>query len=372
MAKRFYIIPIFAPHLGCPNRCIFCNQRRTASTYQIPNAGTVRKIIESHLDTIPMQGDIRVEVAFYGGSFTALPEKQREELLTAASSYVEEGLITGIRVSTRPDVVDQGILEQLKKHKVSVIELGVQSMDDEVLAAAGRGHTSRDVIFASRLIKQYGFRLGHHIMLGLPGDSCDKTLETARKVLALKPDLVRIHPTLVIRDTELEKRYRQGIYQPLSLEEAVARCKELVILFERFGVEVIRIGLQPTPTLNLEGDVVAGPFHPALGELVYAAVAYEQLAALTTAYLAGREVERKKIKIYCHPRDLSVVTGQAKRNIIKLRKEFDIGEVEVKPEERLSRGTFGISGGNLFRPEMLLNRQEFVNKYRIKIKSETK
>ena len=220
MTMKTYNIPIFVPHRGCPFDCVFCNQKRITGTQKEVTADDVHNIIGEYLKTLPSKNR-RIEAAFFGGSFTGIPINEQSELLAAANEYLKKGDIDGIRLSTRPDYIDKEILDNLLKYGVTTIELGVQSMDDSVLKSSNRGHTRKDVINAVRLIKEYSFTLGLQMMTGLPGDTDEKSLYTADEIIKLKPDIVRIYPTLTIKDTFLEKMYLTGKYQPQSVDEAV-------------------------------------------------------------------------------------------------------------------------------------------------------
>ena len=226
MSRKHVIIPIFVPHKGCPNDCIFCNQKKISGQLEEMTTEKMHETVNAHLSTI--NRDTFVEIAFYGGSFTAIDKNRQEEFLKHAWAYIENGRVSEIRISTRPDRIDEEILGLLKRYGVRTIELGVQSLDDEVLRASLRGHDSAAVCKAAGLIKEMGFRLGIQIMTGLPGDTREKCLETAKKVISLSPDLVRIYPVLVIKGTVLEKLMERGEYRPQSLEEAVDLCAELL------------------------------------------------------------------------------------------------------------------------------------------------
>lgn len=267
MSKNYYIIPVFISHQGCPHQCVFCNQDRIAGKYEEVFASDVRKIIDEYLETINSNG-ATIEVSFFGGTFTAIDVNKQKELLEVAREYKEKGLIHKIRLSTRPDAILPYILGYLKEYKVDIIELGVQSLDDEVLRKAGRGHSVNDVIVASKLIKEAGFTLGHQIMPGLPGDSFEIDIETTKKSIEMKPDICRIYPSLVIKDTPMEDMYNRGDYVPYSLDEAVYISGEMLKLYNDAKIKVIRIGLQPTDTITTGKDIVDGPFHPAFRELV--------------------------------------------------------------------------------------------------------
>ncbi|MBO5244534.1 MAG: radical SAM protein [Selenomonadales bacterium] len=259
--RRRHIIPIFVPHYGCPYQCVFCNQRKITGIDTPMNAKKAKEIIAEALSW--QTRAVEKEVAFYGGSFTAIPMEKQRELLSVVSPMYESGVLSAIRLSTRPDAIDEAVLQQLKEHHVTTIELGVQSMDDEVLRASNRGHTGRDVREAVAMIRQYPFALGLQIMPGLPREDTYSLLRTANAVRELAPDFVRIYPTVVIEDTPLAEAYQRGDYTPLSLAEAVRQTAFLKLFFERANVPVIRMGLQATAEMDSAGTVLAGPYHPA-------------------------------------------------------------------------------------------------------------
>lgn len=264
MKKKHYNIPIFVPHIGCPHDCVFCNQRHITGVQSDVTPDSVRRIIEEHLTYIDTQSS-EVEVAFFGGSFTGIDFSLQTALMEAAYAYIESGKVHSLRCSTRPDCIDGKILDNLKKYGMKTIELGVQSTDGDVLLKSGRGHGREEVFGASEMIKANGFSLGLQMMLGLPGDSREKSVATADDIIAIKPDFVRIYPTLVIEDTALWDMYKNGKYIPLELEYAVDLSAELTEKFENEGIAVIRIGLQTTESIN--GETTVGPYHSAMGEL---------------------------------------------------------------------------------------------------------
>ena len=247
--KKQYIIPIFVPHLGCPNDCTFCNQRKISGQLKNVTENDVRSTIEYYLDILKDKNTYK-EVAFFGGSFTGIDVELQNKLLGVAYEYIKSKKIDGIRISTRPDYIDKETLKRLKKFKVKTIELGVQSTNNYILQKCKRGHTYEDVKKASKLIRRYRFKLGHQMMVGLPESTRLDEINTARDLAKLKPKIVRIYPVLVIRDTQLEQDYLNGDYEPLELGQAVEICKELNQFFERKRVKVIRIGLQNTDTIT--------------------------------------------------------------------------------------------------------------------------
>jgi len=260
------IIPIFVPHNGCPHACIFCNQHTISGTQSSFNATKVRKQIDTYLSS--GQNIPHIEIAFYGGSFTGIPIEEQRAYLTLATEYVTKYHLEGIRLSTRPDMISTAVLDFLTAFPVKTIELGVQSMSELVLTASKRGHTVAHVHYASKLIRSYGFRLGLQMMLGLPQDTPDLSLYTADQLIAIDPDMVRIYPTLVIKNTQLASLYQAHLYQPFSLEVTLQLCVTLTERFEAAGITVLRIGLQTTIAIQINRDVLAGPYHPALGQLV--------------------------------------------------------------------------------------------------------
>lgn len=267
MSKKHYIIPIFVPHEGCPHNCVFCNQDRITGATESVTADTARNIIKEYLSTID-NVNATIEVSFFGGTFTAIEEKKQRELLCIAKEYKDKGLIDKIHMSTRPDYINDYILSYLKEYDVDIIELGVQSLCEDVLIASGRGHSVEQVLEASRLIREYGITLGHQIMPGLPKDNFAKDIETAKKSIEMKPDICRIYPALIIKDTPMETMYNRGQYKPYTLEEAVQISSTLLEMYKDADINVIRIGLQPTETITEGKDIIAGPFHPAFRELV--------------------------------------------------------------------------------------------------------
>ena len=271
MSKRHYIIPIFVPHEGCPHNCVFCNQNAITGNEVKVDEIYAENTIKSYLDTMDKENSI-IEVSFFGGTFTAIDINKQKKLLSVAKRYKDSGDIKYIRLSTRPDYIDNVILDNLKDYSVDIIELGVQSMDDEVLRSSGRGHSEEDVIEASNLIKEYGFTLGLQIMLGLPKDTFEKDIETVKKLIKLKPDICRIYPALVVKDTPMEVMYKSGSYIPYTLEEAVRISKLAYGMLTSNEINVIRIGLQPTEEINEGKEIVIGPFHPAFRELVESSI----------------------------------------------------------------------------------------------------
>ena len=308
MSKKEYIIPIFIPFLGCPHDCAFCNQVKITNYKDNMNKENTIRQINQYLSYFPKNENLK-EIAFFGGSFTGLDEKVMISYLEIALNYKKKGIIDRIRLSTRPDYINNSILDILKKYEVDVIELGIQSLDNEILNANERGHSKEDSIMASKLIKDYGFKLGHQIMPGLYKDSFDKAIETGLESIKMNPDMVRIYPTLVIKDTKLEKLYKAGLYKPLSLDEAIEVSSRLYMIYSYKKIPVIRIGLQPTENINEKKDVVAGPFHPSIRQLVETNIHKIYLEELINKYRL-----KNKIKIHISNREISIIAGNKKAN----------------------------------------------------------
>lgn len=336
--KKEYIIPIFVPHLGCPNACVFCNQAKITGKQKQVTKEEVKETIEKYLQNFKDKEN-KVEVAFFGGSFTAIEDKVQEELLNAAYEYVKQGKVDSIRISTRPDYINKKNLKRLKKYKVKTIELGVQSSNNYVLEKAKRGHTFEDVKKASKLIRFYGFTLGHQMMVGLPESTALDEINTARDLIKLKPKIVRIYPVLVIKGTKLEEEYKTEEYEPLSITQAVERCKEVADLFNHHKINIIRIGLQTTEEISdpkgEKSEVVAGPYHPAFRQLVEGALWYDAIVAKIKKY----NTKVKIVEIKANPEDVNNIIGHKKENMKKLKENYDV-EVIIKPDENIKNGNF--------------------------------
>lgn len=325
MNKKMKIIPIFVPHVGCPNDCVFCNQKKiTGKGTVVANSKYVTEIVEECRKTI--DEDTYTELAFFGGSFTAIDLRLQEELLSVGKYYKDMGVVDRIRCSTRPDAINKEILELQKKYGMDIIELGIQSLDDVVLKLSNRGHTKSDSINASKLIKEHNFVLGHQIMPGLPGSTREKDIKTCLESISMKPDIVRIYPTLTIKDTELVNMYNKGSYKPLSLEEAIDISALIYSQYAVNKINVIRIGLQNTESINEEEDVVAGPFHPAFRQLVEEKIYLSSIIQK----LQGMNLKDKHITIHANDKLMSFIAGQKKSNIIKLMEIFSMSKITFK------------------------------------------
>ena len=300
MKKKHINIPIFIPELACPFQCIFCNQRKISGQLHVPHEMEIINTIESYLETIS-RDTADVQFAYFGGNFTGLSLQHQEDYLKLVEPYILQGKISGIRISTRPDYINEEILTLLKKNHVKSIELGAQSMDDEVLKKSKRGHTSAETEKAAVLIKKIGFSLGLQMMVGLPGDTMESTIYTANKIVELGPENTRIYPTLVIKGTHLENLYMQGKYQPLSLDVAVNWSKEAVKIFEKAGIKILKLGLHPSEGLVNGNDLIAGPFHRSFHELVLTSIWREEFESLS--------VQRTSIEIVVAPDQINAAIG---------------------------------------------------------------
>lgn len=330
MSQKHSNISIFVPHIGCPNMCSFCDQRHITGKKSAPN---IQDIIDAvNIATKSKNYDPKTtEIAFFGGSFTAIDRNYMVKLLKCANKFVQEGLVAGIRISTRPDAINDEILNLLKQYGVTSIELGAQSLNDTVLMLNNRGHNAQDVINASRLIKEYGFSLGLQMMTGLFGD-CDKhSIFTANEIIKLCPDTVRIYPTIVLKNTDLAALYLDKKYKPQTLDEAIELCSDLLIMFANANIKVIRLGLH-----SIEDDsFIAGPWHPAFSELCYSNVFLKNAKKLL--------IDKGKYILYVNQSNISKMTGQKRQNILILKKlgfdcfvksDSSLSDYEIRVERR--------------------------------------
>jgi histone acetyltransferase (RNA polymerase elongator complex component) len=335
---RRWIAPVFLTHAGCAHRCVFCNQHRITGQARRPTGREVGEMLEHLFAQGPRQGPSRLtrQIAFYGGSFTGLPVAVQEEYLGSARRFLEEGLVDSLRVSVRPDGLSRDQLSFLSSRGVRTVEVGIQSLCDEVLERARRGHSAQEAVEALARAKGAGMEVGAQLMVGLPGDTRERALETARRIVRTKVDFVRIYPVLVMKDTELEGMVAEGTYRPLEIGEAVRLCKELVSLYEEASIKVIRIGLHPDSHFRgPDPSWVAGPYHPAFGDLVRSAVFMDKVRGLLeTTPLAGVVVSLR-----VHPGDRSMLQGHRKENIDTLIETFGLAGIRILEDPHLPRGT---------------------------------
>ncbi len=337
MTKQ-YTIPIFVPHLGCPYDCVFCNQDRITGQSTNVNSEDVRDTIEEYLSYFDKP--VWLEVGFFGGSFTGIAKNKQEELLSVAKEYKEKGLINGIRLSTRPDFINKNIIERLEFYLVDTIELGVQSLVDDVLVQSGRGHNSKTVYKAVELIDKSNIKLGLQMMMGLPGDTYENSLYTVKEFIKLNPSCVRIYPTLVIKDTQLESKYLDGKYKPLDLETAIESAVDYLIMFQIKKIDVIRLGLQATENIQLGRDVTAGPFHPSFGALVQSRIFRKIL---------DRRIINDKLKtdliIHANKKSISSIVGDKANNKEFLMNKYNLKNIYYLADENIKFNNMVIDYG---------------------------
>ncbi|MGL5049375.1 MAG: elongator complex protein 3 [Fusobacteriaceae bacterium] len=334
---KHYNIPIFINHVGCPNSCVFCSQNKINGVETDITPEEVKKIIEEYLEYLPKES-IK-EVAFFGGTFTGISFGLQKDYLEVVKPFIDSGVINGIRLSTRPDCIDDKILIQLKKYGVTAIELGVQSLNQKVLDLTERNYPVEAVEKSAKLIKEYGIQLGIQLMIGLPGSTEESDYESAVKTVELGPEMARIYPTLVLSGTKMEKMYKDGEYIAITLKEAVERTVKIYSLLEKNNIKVIRVGLQPSEDLRKEGVIVAGPFHPAFRELVEGEIFYKFL----------KEIEKveKKVEILANEKNISKIIGINAINKEKIKK------LNVKIDKNLNLETFTINDKKYTRKEIL-------------------
>jgi len=341
------IVPFFISHRGCPHRCIFCDQQKIAGAVgTFPSPAEIRDTVARYRHS---SGSRVVDVAFYGGSFTSIAREDQQRLLFPLQDLIAAGEVSSVRVSTRPDTLDAAAAAFLHAAGVDVVELGVQSMDDSVLRQAERGHAAADVAPAVRCLKNEGITVGLQLMPGLPGDTMAISLASLASVLELRPDFLRIYPTVVVAGTPLAQRYADGSYRPLSLGEAVELCKRLLHCAHRAGVPIVRMGLQPTVDLERGGVILAGPFHPAFRQLVEGELCFDLLKKLLPRCTDGAE----PVTVFCAPEKIADVVGQKRANIRRLHRDRGLrigrvrGDSSLTPFEMIVAGSGGTRRGSI-------------------------
>ncbi|MDO5724760.1 MAG: radical SAM protein [Tissierellia bacterium] len=351
--KKTNIIPIFVPHLGCPQDCVFCNQRRITGQIESKSSLEITNYIEKYLSYFKNK-EIEKEIAFYGGSFTAIDQKYRKELLEIAKSYKDKNIIQSIRISTRPDYINEEILSQLCDYGVDIIELGIQSMDDNVLRLSNRGHSAKDSKIAVNLIRENKyFSLGLQQMIGLPGENYESMLFTTREIIDMKPDFVRIYPTLVIKDTELHDQFLTDTYKPLSLEDAVNRTSKLIAFYYAKNIDIIRIGLQNTDEIARDKDVLAGPFHESFRELAEGRF----LRDIILNFYNRLNLNFENLEVLASNRNISLISGHKGMNKKYLYEHLKLKKIKLR---------------SIPCSENLIFISDFINKYKILIDKEAK
>jgi len=325
--EKHKTIPVFVPHWGCPQSCLFCNQKKITGQKEEMTTERAREIIRQGI--AKKKPDDVLEIGFFGGSFTGIPAGQQEALLGLAKEALDAGHVQGIRLSTRPDYINETVIHRLLRFDVTCVELGAQSMQDEVLLLNKRGHTAHQTRQAAKMIKDSGMKLGLQMMVGLPGDTEAMAMDTAEQFANMNADCVRIYPTLVICDTELQAWYKSGQYHPLSVDEAVSVCSRLYQYFTEKDIQVIRVGLLETE----EGSLVAGPYHHAFGELVRSHLFYETILKALKKHL------KKEWTVFVHPQDVSAVMGQKRENLIRLKEALSLEALHIVQDSEVTRGT---------------------------------
>jgi len=344
------VIPVFVPHAGCPHDCCFCNQKIISGSKTLPGESEIASKIEGFKDEAPRYDE--VEIAFFGGSFTAIKPEDQEHYLKAAAPFLKKngGFVDVIRISTRPDAIDNETVERLKKYSVKIVELGAQSMDENVLAMSERGHTANDTKPASKLLKENGFVLGLQTMTGLPGATEESDIRTAREIAKLGPDFVRIYPTIVVKNTKLCRDFEAGTYTPMSTEAAVRLCSKLCEIYAENGISVARIGLQSTDSITRDGsesEVRGGPYHEAFGQLVrsYDAACAMKDSLKEVTDKSGRPLSA--LTILTDPIYFSDALGQNRANAKSLKEEFGFARVNVLPQGIATEDVFRKRAGKL-------------------------
>lgn len=333
--KTHAIIPVFLPHIGCPNDCVFCNQKTITAKLKPVEEQDIIQTIETYLSTLLKRNMQTIEIAFFGGSFTGLSIEEQKKYLEIAKTYKEKELIHEIRLSTRPDYIDKTILEHLKQYEVNTIELGVQSFDEEVLKRSNRGHTSEIVEKSAHLIQAYGFKLGIQLMIGLPGDSYDKAIKSAKMTVRLKPNVARLYPTIVLKDTELEKIYHQGSYKPFTKEDVLKTTKEMYLILKNAGIKVIRIGLKSSDYISEGHSVVAGDYHPAFRQVVESEIVKDHLESYLTESF-------ETAIFYSNSTCFSTMIGNKKSNKLYFEKKYSDKQFEFRTDEQLKNEEYQV------------------------------
>ena len=311
-------ISLFVPHAGCPNQCSFCNQKTISGSVKELTREEVRAtLLEAKKSNLSSPN---TEIAFFGGSFTAIKRDYMLSLLEEAKPFLDDGTFSGIRISTRPDAIDREVLSVLKEYGVTAIELGAQSTNDEVLLFNRRGHTKEDIINASLLIKEYDFSLGLQMMTGLYKSTDERDIETAKDIISLSPDTVRIYPTIVLENTHLAELLKSGEYISPTLEATVSLCAKLLEMFNENNIKVIRLGLHSGG--NVEEGYLSGPYHPAFGELCESEIYLKNIRKkLLEIYKNENNSEIKNVTIYVNEKEISKATGQKGKNKESLLKD---------------------------------------------------
>lgn len=336
---RPFIIPIFLPHAGCPHQCVFCNQ--TSITGNGRDTVSPEKVEQQIHDFLKYKRNDRrpIQVAFYGGNFLGLEKEYIEQLLNVSAKFVKNKTIDTIRFSTRPDTIDHDRIEIIKNYPISTVEIGVQSMDDRVLAMAKRGHSASDTQKAVALLKKLDYDIGLQVMVGLPEEDEASSLSTAYRIGELEPDFVRIYPTIVLKNSLLAAWYENGTYRPWSIERSIAQVKTLYLFFKKKNIPVIRMGLQAAKDLDSGAAVLAGPYHPAFGHMVHSKIFLD----MAMATLAAKKGCRDTVSLKVHPKSISKIRGMKNSNVETLKKRFQLQSIKIVPDFSLNEDQLEVS-----------------------------
>jgi histone acetyltransferase (RNA polymerase elongator complex component) len=337
--RRPFIIPIFLPHAGCPHQCVFCNQ--TSITGIGRDTVSPEKVERQIYEFLKYKGNDHrlVQVAFYGGNFLGLEKEYFKRLLNVSAKFVKNKEIDAIRFSTRPDTIDHDRIEIIKNYPVSTIEIGVQSMNDRVLAMAKRGHSASDTQRAVALLKDRHYQIGLQMMVGLPEEDEAGSLSTAYRIGELEPDFVRIYPTIVLKNSLLARWYENGTYRPWSLERSVAHVKTLYLFFKKKNIPVIRMGLQASEDLDSGAAVLAGPYHPAFGHMVHSKIFLD----IATEIMEHKSVSHDTVTIKVHPKSISKMRGMKNSNMETLKRKFRLQSLDIVPDPTMDEDRLSIS-----------------------------
>ena len=342
--KTHAIIPIFIPHKGCPHDCVFCNQRRITARTETPSVLDIEQIIERNLSTIEKSGIKEVEIAYFGGSFTGLDVEEQSRLLEPAVRYKAGGRIRRIRLSTRPDYIDDAIIAHLKAHNVDAVELGAQSFDDDVLAASGRGHTAAQTVAAFESLKAAGFETALQLMSGLPSSTPLSDINSAKITAALQPTATRLYPSVILKDTALHDMYTSGKYIPPSQSEMLDTVKQMYIILNEANVKIMRVGLKSTDVINAESDALSGSYHPAFRQLVESSIAYDKILNQIDKTIPPLQcAEQQSITIYANSSSLSNAAGHKGSNRKALQKSYPSSTINFKADDSLPDNTYKVT-----------------------------
>lgn len=332
--KSHAIIPVFIPHKGCNNECVFCNQRKITAHSAPLSPEDIHETVREYMSTLSGMNVPEIELSFFGGSFTGIPIDEQRDFLAIAREYKEQGVISKIHLSTRPDYIDRPILDNLKAYGVDTIELGVQSFSDEVLRASKRGHDAACVYKSCELIKDYGFTLGIQLMIGLPGDTFEYDVFSAEETVKLAPSIARLYPTVVIGDTGLYEMFRSGSYIPLTTDEAVKRTAAMYRIIDGAGINIIRVGLKSSDIIS-DNAVTSGTFHPAFRQLVEGRIAREDLERRLEKFAAGSDVTCS-----CSPDSFNNMIGHKAENKRYFSEAFPGLRIKYIADDSAKKGVY--------------------------------